>query len=79
MVAWYLLFRAYLTQLCKRMQVELSMPNIVSLSYAHNRTTYTGDPEPRPVQKGNSFAFSTNLNSNLLSSFGAGFKFLLGK
>jgi hypothetical protein len=66
--------------ICKRLQIELSMPNIISLSYSHVKTDYNSDPAPPPPsQKGNVFSFNTNLNSNLLSSFGIGFKFLLGK
>ncbi|MEP6947976.1 MAG: hypothetical protein ABI863_01815 [Ginsengibacter sp.] len=62
--------------ICKRMQIELSMPNIISLSYTHNKTDYTSDPAPPPpTQKGNNFTFNTNFNSNLLSSFGIGFNF----
>lgn len=64
---------------CKRMQIELVMPNIISLSYSHLKTDYINTTPPFPRQEGNVFSFNTNLNSNLLSSFGIGFKFLLGK
>lgn len=66
--------------LCKRMQVELLMPNIVSLSYSGTKTDYTSSTSPSgSTVKGNNFSVSTNLNSNLLSNFGIGFKFILGK
>ena len=66
--------------LCKRMQVELLMPDIVSLSYLGTKTDYTSSTSPSvPSVKGNYFSVSTNLNSNFLSNFGIGFKFLLGK
>jgi hypothetical protein len=66
--------------LCKRMQVELLMPNIISLSYSHTKIDYTNSTPPSPpTEKGNVFDFNTNLNSNLLSSLGIGFKLLLGK
>jgi hypothetical protein len=65
---------------CKRMQLELLMPNIIGISYSHVKTDYTNAPPPSaPSQEGNVFSFNTNLNANFLSSFGIGFKFLLGK
>lgn len=65
---------------CKRMQMELLMPNIFSLSYSHLQTenTSTGTTFTSST-KGNSFSANANLNSNLLNNFGIGFKFLLGK
>lgn len=50
---------------CKRMQLEIVMPSLVSLSYSRAKNTES------------IFSLSTNLNSNLLSSMGIGFKFLL--
>lgn len=65
---------------CKRLQIELIMPNIISLSYSNVKTDYTSSTSPSTTGfKGNTFSFNSNLNSNLLSSFGMGFKFLLGK
>lgn len=66
-------------QLCKKMQIELTMLNIISLSYAHTKTDYSGNTVTPGSYTGNNFSFNTNLNSNLLSNFGIGFKFLLGK
>ncbi len=64
----------------KRMQIELLMPDIIRLSYSHTKTDYyTATPPSPPDQKGNVFSFNTNLNANLLSNFGIGFKFFLGK
>ena len=66
--------------ICKRMQMELAMPNLVSLSYgvSKNETTNTGTSAVSS-QKINNFSAGVTLNSNLLYSFGIGFKFLLGK
>ena len=68
-------------QLCKRMQIELIMSNIISASYGHFKLTYnaTAIPPGNANTEGNDFSFNANLNSNLLSNFGVGFKFLLGK
>jgi uncharacterized membrane protein (Fun14 family) len=68
-------------QLCKKMQVELIMLNVVSLSYVHIKTVYNANNNNVAPgdYSGNSFGFNANLNSNLLSNFGIGFKFLLGK
>lgn len=64
----------------KRMQIELLIPDIIMLSYSHVKTDYnTTTPPSAPNKKGNIFSVNTNLNSNLLSSFAIGFKFLLGK
>jgi hypothetical protein len=55
---------------CKRMQMELLIPNIFSLSYSHLRTenTLTGTTFTSST-KGNSFLVNANLNSNLLANF----------
>ena len=66
--------------LCRRLQVELSMPNILSLSYSHFKTDNGNlTPTLNSDTKGNSFSFNASLNSILFSNFGIGFKFLLGK
>ena len=65
---------------CKRMQIELLMQNIIGISYSHSKTNYpTAPPSTNLNHDENSFSFNANLNSNLLSNFGIGFKFLLGK
>lgn len=63
----------------KRMDMELTMPNIAYISYAHVKTIAGYLPPSIPEQKANNFSANANLNSNLLSNFGIGFKFLLGK
>ena len=66
--------------ICKRMQIELVMQNLVSLSYGveKNEATNTGTSTISSA-KTNNFSASINLNSGLLSNFGIGFKFFLGK
>ena len=65
---------------CKRMQLELLMPNIIGLNYSHTKTDFHATTPPvSPSQENNSFSFNANLNANLLSNFGIGFRFLLGK
>ncbi len=63
----------------KRMQAELTMPNIANVSYYHIETIESYRPPTTPAQKANNFSANVNLNSSLLSNFGIGFKFLLGK
>lgn len=64
----------------KRMQMELLMPNIVSLSYSKQKTENTSTGiNSISTSKGHSFTANANLNNNLLSNFGIGFKFILGK
>src|SRR5690242_21758047 len=64
----------------KKLQVELSMPNIASISYSKGKTesTYTNGTDV-VTSKSNSFSANANLNANLLGNFAIGFKFLLGK
>ena len=65
---------------CKRLQMELLMPDLISLSYAGVKTESTSiGTTSVSTTKGHSFSANANLNTNLLSSFGIGFKFLLGK
>lgn len=61
----------------KKMQVELSMPNIAYISYSHSRTLADYLPASVSPQKKNYFNANANLNTNLLSNFGIGFKFFL--
>lgn len=64
----------------KSFQLELSMPDLATLSYTHVKTDIKTDPSaPHDVTTGNVVSANANLNSNLLSSFGIGFKFLFGK
>jgi hypothetical protein len=63
----------------KRMQMELTMPNIANISYTSVKTVAGNLPPSVPEQKTNNFSANVNLNSNLLNNFGIGFKFLLGK
>jgi|SRR6185437_4327183 len=67
--------------ICKRIQMELLMQNLVSLSYAaiKTETTFTTGPSTITIGKANSFSANVNVNSSLLDNFGIGFKFLLGK
>jgi len=65
---------------CKRMQIELSMPNIASISYAGTKYETTSSiTNSVSTVNGNNFSGSVNLNSNILYGFGIGFKFFLGK
>ncbi len=63
----------------KKMQIELTMPNLASVSYARIKTIDSQLPPGVLPQKGNTFLANINLNSSLLNNFGIGFKFLLGK
>jgi hypothetical protein len=63
----------------KRMQIELTMPNLVNVSFTNIKTVNNRLPQGVSPQKANTFYANVNLNSNLLNNFGIGFKFLLGK
>jgi hypothetical protein len=65
---------------CKKLQMELSMPNLLNLSYGRvkNETTSTNTQEI-VTSKANNFYANANLNANLLNNVAIGFKFLLGK
>lgn len=63
----------------KRMQMELSMLNIANISYTDTKTIDSSLPPSVSPQKVTNFSANANINSNLLSNFGIGFKFLLGK
>lgn len=63
--------------LSNRVQIELLLPNLIGVGYNHERTEYR-DANPPNVEK-SLFSVSTNLDGNLLSNFGIGFKFVLGK
>lgn len=66
--------------LTNRIQVELIMPSLFGIGYSHEKSeyTYTNGANPQSTKR-NAFSFNTNLDGNLLSNFGLGFKFVLGK
>ena len=65
---------------CKRLQIELSMPNIASISYAGTKNETTSSiTNSVSTGNGNNFSGNIYLNTSLLSNFGIGFKFFLGK
>lgn len=67
--------------ICKRIQMELLMQNLFSISYAavKNESTFTTNTSTILVSKSNGFSANVNVNSSLVNNFGIGFKFLLGK
>lgn len=65
--------------LWKRLQVELSIPSLASLSYMHVSTIDNSLPPSVSPQKRDTYAAGINLNSNFVSNFAIGFKFLVGK
>jgi hypothetical protein len=66
-------------QICKRFQMELSIPNIFSIYYLSYKLTYNTPPSPNASPNANNFSVNASLNSNFLSNFGIGFKFFLDK
>lgn len=62
----------------KILQVELLIPNLVSLNYTHIKTLDDFGPS-LPVGKrvANNFSFNTSLSAGFLSNVGIGFKFFL--
>ena len=63
----------------KHLQMELTMQNLASIYYTHIKTVDSSLPSGVAPQKASNISANVNLNSNLLNSFGIGFKFLLGK
>ena len=65
----------------KRIQMELLMQNLFSISYTavKTETTFTTSTSTILTEKSNNFSANVNVNSNLGNSFAIGFKFLLGK
>lgn len=63
--------------LCKKAQIELSMPNIAYISYRHSSTIDSNLPAGISPEKKNEFTASASLSANLLQSFGIGFKLFL--
>lgn len=65
--------------LSNRIQIELLMPNLIGINYSHVKTEYTNVGAPTMALEKNVFSLGTSLDGNLLSNFGIGFKFILGK
>lgn len=64
----------------KKLQMELSMPNLLDLSYARVKDERTfSNSQQIATSKANNFSANANLNASLLNDFAIGFKFLLGK
>ncbi len=63
--------------ICKKMQMELSMPNIASISYQQFSTVNKYLPVSVQPQKRNIFSANANLSTTFLSNFAIGFKFFL--
>ena len=63
----------------KKLQMELSMPYLLTISYGRGKTetTSTGIQQVT-TSKTNSFGANASLNANILNNFAIGFKFLLG-
>lgn len=61
----------------RKFQMELVMLNLANLYYQKTKTTDKSLPLSAPPQKRETFGAGINLNSNLLSNFGIGFKFFL--
>ena len=63
--------------LTNKVQIELLMPDLIGIGYYNEKT-----PNPVPGGQDNikkTFSLLTNAEGSLLSSFGVGFKFILGK
>ncbi len=58
----------------KKLQLELLLPNIFSISYLHTKTNYN---YTTASSEGNTFAGDVNLNSSVLSNLAVGFKLFL--
>lgn len=61
----------------RRMQMELALPNLASISYTRTKTIDSSLPPSTSPQKKDIYAAGVNLNSNFLSNFAIGFKFFL--
>ena len=64
----------------KKLQMELSMPNLLNLSYdrVKDERTFTNSQQI-VTSKANNFNANATLNASILNNFAIGFKFLLGK
>jgi hypothetical protein len=63
----------------KRMQMELTMPNLATVSYTSIKTIDSRLPSGISPKKANSISANVNLNASLINNFAIGFKVLLGK
>lgn len=64
-------------QVLKKMQMELIIPQIISLQYSTGKLD-GGENSAYENQKKNDFSIYSNLNANPLNYLGLGFKFILG-
>jgi hypothetical protein len=65
-------------QVCKKLQLEILIPNIVYANYSVTKSHSTSQPNPPQSSKTNSFSFNTSLSpSSSLGAFGVGFRFIL--
>jgi hypothetical protein len=63
-----------------KLQMELSMPNLLNLSYDRVKDERTSAGfQQIATSKANNFDAKASLNASLLNNFAIGFKFLLGK
>ena len=60
------------------MQLEITIPNIVSAQYVHTKKYDSNNPSGKE-SKETSFVFDSNINSNMISLdyVGIGFRFIL--
>ncbi len=63
-------------QLFKKLQVELTLPSLINISYFNSK--YEDDQLPGTITKENNFSISSNLFGNsILGNLGLGFRFIL--
>ncbi len=63
-------------QLFKKLQVELTLPSLINISYFNSK--YEDDQLPGTITKENNFSISSNLFGNsTLGNLGLGFRFIL--
>jgi hypothetical protein len=61
-------------QVCKKLQIELTIPALLSINYQTRKETYNNNPV---VTKTNSFNANASTQSSLLNNVAIGFKFTL--
>lgn len=64
-------------KISKRVLLNASLNNLLSLSYSHNETNYVSSTNPTLTQ--NSFGFSSSLSTTNIGNIGLGFSVLLNK